>query len=97
MSTNPGRAEFTVANGPELILDRSGMWGNERVGAASLYPYASMCLFACLRVHVSERARACHLDSHQLGARLLSRRCTVMSGAVTAGDAALQLITEKDG
>lgn len=82
MSTNPGRAEFTVANGPELILDRSGMWGNERVGAASSYPYASMCL-----LHVSERARASHLDSHQLGARLLSRRCAVMSGAVTAGDA----------
>lgn len=37
-----------------------------------------------------------HLQTHQHGARLLSQHCLAMSGSVTLGDTALQLITEKD-
>lgn len=37
-----------------------------------------------------------HPQTHQHGARLLSQHCLAMSGSVTLGDTALQLITEKD-
>lgn len=53
---------------PELILDRSRMWG---ASASEPPPYICTLAYVCL--HMYERACS-HLDAHQLGARLLSLR-----------------------